>query len=378
MNILITGSGGFIGRNLSQHLKAVGFSDLLLYDVQSDLSRLDQYAAEADFVFHLAGVNRPAADAGFEENHRFTRALIESLKKGKRNPPVLMTSSTQALLDNPYGHSKRKAEALVMEYGRETGAAIHQFRLPGVFGKWCRPNYNSVVATFCHNVSRGLPVRVDDPDSPLTLVYIDDVLNAFTAALRGEAGTRDGFCEVSPVHHLTVGKLLDIIQGFRDARQSLLLHDMADPLTRKLYAAYLSNLPEDGFLATLQEHQDQRGTFAECLKSASGGQVSVNITKPGMTKGGHWHHTKAEKIVVVCGSALLRFRRLGDDRVFLYTVSSEKLEIVDIPPGYVHDMTNTGSGDMVMLIWASEIYNPNAPDTYPEAVSPPACQGGNP
>ena len=369
MNILITGAGGFIGKNLCAHLKAEGFTDLLIFDRQSDPAILDQYAAACDFVFHLAGVNRPSGDEGFEENHRFTRALLDSLKKGKKNPPVLMSSSVQAQLDNPYGLSKQKAEEAVLQYGLDTGADKHIFRLPGVFGKWCRPNYNSVVATFCHNVARGLPIRVDDTGATLSLVYIDDVLRAFTSVLRGETQRREGFYEVKPVYSMTVGKLRDTILSFRDARQNLFLPDMGDPLTRKLYSTYVSFLPEDAFSCTLQEHRDQRGTFAECLKSVVGGQVSVNITKPGMTKGGHWHHTKTEKIVVVCGSGLLRFRKPGDAQVLLYPVSSEKLEIVDIPPGYRHDMTNTGSGDMVMLIWASEIFNPNAPDTYPGAVS---------
>jgi UDP-2-acetamido-2,6-beta-L-arabino-hexul-4-ose reductase len=378
MRVLITGSNGFIGKNLCAHLLAEGFGDLLPYDRQTDPKLLDQYAAACDFVFHLAGVNRPSGDSGYEENHRFTRDLTESLKKGKRNPPVVMSSSVQARLGNPYGLSKRKAENLLLEYGRETGAAIHIFRLPGVFGKWCAPNYNSVVATFCHNVSRGLPVRVDDPGALIPLVHIDDVLRAFTSVLRGEPGAPSGFCEAGPIHRITVGELKDTIQSFRDGRENLLLADMGDPLTRKLYSTYLSHLPEDAFGCALKEHRDQRGGFAECLKSAAGGQVSVNITKPGMTKGGHWHHTKAEKIVVISGSALLRFQKLGDERVLLYPVSSEKLEIVDVPPGYVHDITNTGSSDMVMLIWASEIYDPEAPDTYPGAIGTPPRGEGKP
>ena len=375
MKVLITGSDGFIGKNLSAHLAAKGFCDVLPYDRQSDPKLLDNYAAACDFVFHLVGVSRPSDDSGFEENHRFTSELLESLKKGKKNPPVLMSSSAQARLDNPYGLSKRKAEELLLEYSSETGAEIYRFRLPGVFGKWCAPNYNSVVATFCHNISRGLPVRIDDPGAPLSLVYIDDVLLAFTSALLGEAEKRNGFHEVNPVHHTTVGALKDTIEGFRDGRETLLLADMGDPLTRKLYSTYLSYLPEDAFGCALPEHRDQRGVFAECLKSAAGGQVSVNITAPGMTKGGHWHHTKTEKIVVASGSGLLRFQKLGETRVLLYPVSSEKLEIVDVPPGYVHDITNTGRGDMVMLIWASQIFNPELPDTYPAAIKSPPREG---
>lgn len=375
MKVLITGSDGFIGKNLCAHLAAKGFCDLMPYDRESDPKMLDNYAAACDFVFHLAGVNRPSGDSGFEENHRFTRDLLEALKNGKMNPPVLMSSSVQARLDSPYGLSKRKAENLVLEYGRETGADIYIFRLPGVFGKWCAPNYNSVVATFCHNISRGLPVQADNPDTPLPLVYIDDVLHAFTSVLLGETEKRTGFYEVNPVHHTTVGALKDIIQGFRDGRERHFLADMGEPLTSKLYSTYLSHLPEDAFGCALEEHRDQRGVFAECLKSAAVGQVSVNITAPGMTKGGHWHHTKTEKIVVASGSGLLRFQKLGDARVLLYPVSSEKLEIVDVPPGYVHDITNIGSIDMVMLIWASQIFNPELPDTYPAAIDSPPREG---
>lgn len=375
MKALITGSNGFIGRNLSAHLKAEGLCDLLLYNRQSDPAALGSYAEECDFVFHLAGVNRPSDDSGFEENPRFTRELMETLKRGMKHPPVLLASTVQALLDNPYGRSKRLAEDLVLEYGRETGADVFVFRLPGVFGKWCAPNYNSVVATFCHNISRGLPVRINDPDAPLPLVYIDDVLQAFTSAMLGGMEKGNGFYEVRPVYRTTVGELKDIIQSFRDERARIFLSDMGDPLTGKLYSTYLSYLPEDDFGCALKEHRDQRGVFAECLKMAVGGQVSVNVTKPGMTKGGHWHHSKAEKIVVVSGRGLLRLKRLGDERVVSYPVSSEKLEIVDVPPGYVHDITNTGDCDMIMLIWANQIFDPEHPDTYPAAISPPP--GGN-
>lgn len=374
MKVLITGSNGFIGKNLCAHLKAKGFNDLLQYDRQSDPELLGQYTASCDFVFHLAGVNRPDHDAGFEENHRFTYELLQALKRGKKRTPVLMSSSVQAQSENPYGLSKRKAEEMVLEYARETGSDRYLFRLPGVFGKWCAPNYNSVVATFCHNISRGLPVRIDDPNAALPLVYIDDVLHAFTAALQGEYPIGDGFCGVEPVHYTTVGELSERIQGFRDGRQRQLLENMGDPFISKLYSTYLSYLPEDEFGCGLREHRDPRGVFAECLKSAAGGQISVNVTKPGMTKGGHWHHTKTEKFIVVSGSGMLRFQKLGDKKVLLYPVSSERLEVVDVPPGYVHDITNTGSDDMVMLIWASEIFDPQNPDTYPSAVDDQSCK----
>lgn len=368
MKILITGSSGFIGKNLCVHLEAMGDFQLFKYDIQTSPELLERYAADCDFVFHLAGVNRPEHPSEFEENCKFTSTLLKALKNSGKNTPVLMSSSTQAQLDNPYGLSKRKAEDLVKAYGHETGADIYIFRLPGVFGKWCAPNYNSVVATFCHNIARGLPVRIDDPDREISLVYIDDVLNGFTAALQGDIIKQNGFCQVRPVHHTTVRELEHTIRGFRDGRQNLELADMADPLTLKLHSTYLSYLPTDKFCYALKEHRDQRGAFAECLKSTAGGQISVNITRPGMTKGGHWHHTKTEKFIAVNGSGLLRFQKLGGGDILKYSISSEKLEAVDIPPGYIHDVTNTGSCDLVLLIWASQLYDPEHPDTYPAEI----------
>lgn len=374
MKILVTGSGGFIGKNLCVQLEALGDCQLFKYDIQTSPELLERYAADCDFVFHLAGVNRPEQPSEFEDNFKFTSALLKALRNSGKNIPVLMSSSIQAQLDNPYGLSKRKAEDLVKAYAQETGADIYIFRLPGVFGKWCAPNYNSVVATFCHNIARGLPVRMDDPDTEISLVYIDDVLQSFTAALQGDIIKQNGFCQVTPVHHTTVSELERTIRGFRDSRQNLELADMAEPLTRKLYSTYLSYLPDDQFCYALKEHRDQRGAFAECLKSVAGGQISVNITRPGMTKGGHWHHTKTEKFIAVNGCGILRFQKLGGGDILKYSISSEKLEVVDIPPGYIHDVTNTGSSDLVLLIWASQLYDPEHPDTYPAVINDNSCK----
>lgn len=368
MKVLITGANGFIGKNLQAHLKTKDIDELLLYSRQSDPELLNQYAESCDFVFHLAGVNRPADEAAFAENHQFTETLLQALRRGKKKPPVLLSSSTQALLDCPYGLSKRKAEEMVREYGRATGAEVYIFRLPGVFGKWCAPNYNSVVATFCHQISHELPVHIDDPSTTLLLTYIDDVLETFTAVLRGEYIKQGDFCKVNATHQITLGELADTIQGFRHNRHHLLLADMGDPFTQKLYSTYLSYLSEDKFNYELRMLSDARGSFAECLKSKAGGQVSVNVTKPGMTKGGHWHHTKTEKIIVVSGAGIIRFQQVGKENILLYPVSSEYLEVVDIPPGYIHDVTNSGSSDMVMLIWSSQIFDPRHPDTYPAVI----------
>lgn len=368
MKVLITGAHGFMGRNLCAHLKAKGFDDLLLYHRQSDPAILDEYAASCDFVFHLAGVNRPKNQEQFAENHQVTQQLLQALKKAKKKAPVLLSSSTQAGLSNPYGMSKRRAEEMVQEYGQETGAEVYLFRLPGVFGKWGKPDYNSVVATFCHNIAHELPIRLDNPDAPLSLVYIDDLLETFTAILQGTYGEKDGLCEVKPVHQTTVGQLAYTIQSFRDSRQSLFLIDAGNPLMQKLYGTYLSYLPQNKFSYELRMLSDDRGSFAECLKSAAGGQVSVNITKPGMTKGGHWHHTKTEKIIVVSGTGIIRFQQLGKEDMVIYPVSGEHLEVVDIPPGYIHDVTNSGDSDMAMLIWSSQIFDPQHPDTYPALI----------
>lgn len=368
MKILITGANGFIGRNLCAHLEAAGYDSLLKYDRPDNDALLFQYASVCDFVFHLAGINRPEDESGFAENYLFTDLLLQRLRQEKRKIPVLMSSSVQALLDNPYGRSKKKAEELVFQYGRKTGADSYVFRLPNVFGKWCAPNYNSVVATFCHNTARGLSLRIDNPDAALTLVYIDDILKAFTEALSGNVQRRGDFCEIDPIFFATVGQLAETIKGFRESRQNLMLAQVGDPLTHRLYSTYLSYLPEEEFSYALLEHRDSRGVFAEALKSRGAGQVSVNITKPGMAKGGHWHHTKTEKLIVVSGSGLIRFRKLNDEKLLLYPVSAERLEIVDIPPGYTHDIINTGNCDMVMLVWANQVFDPDHPDTYPAIV----------
>ncbi len=367
MKILITGANGFIGKNLCACLEGRGYGGLLKYDMPANERLLEQYAAACDFVMHLAGVNRPADEAGFEENHLFTARLLEALRESPRRVPVLLASSAQAALDNPYGRSKRKAEDLVFEYGRQTGAHVYVFRLPGVFGKWCAPNYNSVVATFCHNIARSLPVRVDDPAAEISLVYIDDVVRAFIDTTEEKALQQEQYCRAEPVYRVTVGELAEMIQGFRDSRETLGVA-AEDGLSRKLCSTYLSYLPEDAFSYELRALKDDRGIFAECFKSASGGQISVNIAKPGATKGGHWHQTKTEKIIVLKGTGVMRFQKLGTGKVLLYPVSSEKLEVVDIPPGYVHDVTNTGDDDLIMVIWANQIFDPANPDTYPKKI----------
>ncbi len=370
MKILITGSNGFIGKNLCTHLRNSGYLQLLEYTRDSGLETLERYAADCDFVLHLAGVNRPDNPAGFEENHTFTEVLLKALERHQNKAPVLFASSAQAALENPYGLSKRQAEALLRDYAARTGAKVFIYRLPGIFGKWCRPNYNSVVATFCDAAINGRPLRVDDPDAKLTLAYIDDVADSIISALSHEPLSREGFCEVTPVYRTTVGALATLITSFDGSRTKLAVPDMGDALTAKLYSTYVSYLPKDDFSYPLTVHADARGMFAEFLRSENGGQVSVNVSKPGFTKGGHWHHTKTEKFLFVSGTGLVRFQRLGGGRLLEYPVSGTELQVIEIPPGYIHTVENTGADDLVMVIWASQNFDPRFPDTYPATIVP--------
>jgi len=367
--ILITGSEGFVGRNLRLTLGQIEGMRVLGFDVGDSLEVLSERVLEADFIFHLAGVNRPENPGEFQAgNVDLTQALVRILLESGRQIPLLFASSTQALLDNPYGRSKRAAEDVVLSYGTGFGAPVFVYRLPNVFGKWCRPNYNSAVATFCHNIGRDLPIRIDDPATPLTLVYIDDLIDEFLRAMEGQP-TREGvYCVPAVTHEATVGEVVDLIRSFRDSRVSIACPDMGSPLTRKLYSTYLSNLPEDSFGYPLRMHSDSRGSFTEFLRTPERGQVSVNISKPGITKGNHWHHTKNEKFVVVSGKGVVRFRRLGDSRVLEYPVTGEHLMVVDIPPGYTHAITNLGEADMVTIMWVNEPFDPAKPDTWFEKV----------
>ncbi len=366
MNILITGARGFMGKNLRSALTG-RYGDahrLMLLDMPHTEEELLAAAAEADFVFHLAGVNRPTDPADFQKgNADFTRQLLTLLKERGKRPPVLLSSSIQAALENPYGQSKLSAEQAVADYGRETGAAVYLYRLPNVFGKWSRPNYNSAVATFCHNVARGLPITVNDPSVTLRLVYIDDVVEEFLRAMEGQPHREGEWCTVQPVHEVNLGHMAELIQSFPALRDSLTAPDQSDPLVKKLYATYLSFLPPEDFSRPTVTHADQRGSFTELLHMGSRGQVSLNVSKPHITKGDHWHQTKHEKFIVLQGEGVIRFRKVGDSTVIAYKVSGENLTVVDIPTGYTHSIENTGDTDMLTLMWANEVFDPAHPDT---------------
>ena len=382
MNILVTGANGFVGRNLVSQLENIGSGKarnyaiageelhVLCYDVDSDPAALEEYCRRADFVFNLAGVNRPEDPSEFMKgNFGFASLLLDTLKKCGNSCPVMISSSTQAALDNPYGESKRAGEELLFEYGRETGAKVLVYRFPNVFGKWCRPNYNSAVATFCNNIAHGLPIRVNDPSVVMHLVYIDDVVDELIGALSGDEHRAGAFCEVPVVHEITLGGIVDLLYSFRDMQQDLEVPDLGDAFAKKLYSTYLSYLPKERFCYPLKMNVDNRGSFTEIIRTPDRGQFSVNISKPGITKGEHWHHTKNEKFVVVSGHGLVQLRKIGTDEVINFEVSGEKMEVVEMIPGYTHNIINlSDTEDLVTFMWANEAFNPERPDTYFEPV----------
>ena len=365
MKILVTGAKGFIGKNLIAELKNNRYTDIFECDRDTDLGLLDENCREVDFVFHLAGVNRSKEQSEFMEgNYGFTSYLLDILKKHKNTCPVMISSSIQAELDNPYGVSKKAGENLLFEYSKETGAKVLIYRFPNVFGKWCRPNYNSAVATFCYNIARDLSIQVNDPSAVINLVYIDDVVNELIIALEGNENRVKEFCEIPLVHSISLGEIVNLIYSFKKGRHYKTVPDISDAVTKKLYSTYLSYLPEDEFSYDLKMNIDNRGSFTEFIKTPERGQVSVNISKPGIIKGNHWHHTKNEKFLVVSGKGVIRFRKIDSYEVIEYFVSGDKMQGVDIPPGYTHNIENLGDTDMVTIMWANEPYNPDKPDTY--------------
>jgi UDP-2-acetamido-2,6-beta-L-arabino-hexul-4-ose reductase len=365
MKILVTGAKGFIGKNLVAELRNRSYTDIFECGSDTDPNLLNEFCKEADFVYHLAGVNRPKEQSEFMEgNFNFTASLLDTLKKHQNTCPVMITSSIQAELDNPYGKSKKAVENLLFDYSYVTGTKVLVYRLQNVFGKWCRPNYNSAVATFCHNIAHDLPINVNDPSVVMKLVYIDDLVEELINALNGKENTAGVFCEVPVVHTLPLGKIVDLIYSFKASREERSIPDMSNAFSKKLYSTYLSYLPQDKFSYDLKMNVDQRGSFTEFIKTMDRGQVSVNISKPGITKGNHWHHTKNEKFLVVSGTGVIRLRKIGSDEIHEYFVSGNKMEVVDIPTGHTHNIENLGDTDMVTIMWANEHFDPEKPDTY--------------
>ena len=365
MRIVVTGANGFIGKNLVSELRNRSYNDLFLFDHTQTFEELASALKSADFVFHLAGVNRPEHPEEFKTgNVDLTQWILEELKSN--HPcPILLSSSIQAELDNPYGQSKREAEKLVLDYSNHTEVKSYVYRLPNVFGKWSKPNYNTVVATYCYNITRDIPIQINNPYANLTLVYVDDVVREWIRVLETkQALIENSFCKVKPEYSISLQELADKLMSFKESRRTAFIPLMGDALTKKLYSTYLSFLPQDAFSYPLTEHKDSRGSFTEVLKTHDYGQVSINIAKPGITKGNHWHHTKNEKFLVVSGQALIRFRQIDSSNILEYHVSDQKLEVVDIPCGYTHSITNIGTSDLVTLMWANETLDPENPDTY--------------
>lgn len=390
MNVLITGANGFVGKNLTQRLyalrdgrdrtrPALRIDEVLLYTRETAPETLAAYCRSADFVVHLAGVNRPQDPEEFETgNTDLTRTLLAQLRQSGNRCPVLLASSIQASLTgryagSPYGHSKRAAEALLRAYSEQTGAQGLIYRFPNLFGKWCRPNYNSVVATFCHNIARDMPITVSDPAAELELVYIDDLVDELLDAMEGHPHRADaGYFRVPVSHPVTLGEIVRLLRSFHDQPQTLLLPQIPDgSFAKKLYSTYLSYLPPEKAAFPLKMNVDARGSFTELLKTDACGQVSVNITKPGVTKGQHWHNSKWEFFIVVAGRGLIRERRIGSDEVIEFAVSGERIEAVHMLPGYTHDIINlSDTEDLVTVMWANERFDPEHPDTYFEEVQP--------
>ncbi len=399
MKILITGAKGFVGKNLVCSLRNIQenknrtrpyivIEEIFEYDIDTDPALLDEYCAQADFVFHLAGVNRPKENSEFMEgNFGFASTLLDAMKKHQNTCPVMLSSSVQATLigrygQSDYGKSKLAGEELFFRYAEETGAKALVYRFPNLFGKWCRPNYNSAVATFCHNIARDLPIVVNDPAANLELLYIDDLVEEMLDALEGKEhrcnydGLTPVFCEdgrycAAPItHKVTLGEIVELLNSFKAQPKTLVMPSIPDgSFAKKLYSTYLSDLPKEKVSFPLKMNKDERGSFTELLRTSSCGQFSVNISKPGITKGQHWHNTKWEFFIVVSGHGLIQERKIGSDEVIEFRVSGEKIEAIHMLPGYTHNIINlSDTQDLITVMWANEPFDPNKPDTFFESV----------
>ncbi len=398
MNILVTGAKGFVGKNLVANLRNIKddknrtrpdikIDDIFEFDIDTDLALLDEYCKKCDFVFNLAGVNRPKDNAEFMQgNFGFASILLDNLKKYDNKCPVVLSSSLQATLigryDGEYGRSKLAGENLFFDYSKETGAKVMVYRFPNLFGKWCRPNYNSAVATFCNNIANDLPVQVNDRNTQLELLYIDDLIEEMFDALEGKehrcdykgldpvSNVNGRFCYVPTTHKVTLGEIVDLLETFKDQPQSLVIPEIpSNSFAKKLYSTYLSYLPKEKTIFPLKMNCDNRGSFTELLKTEKCGQFSVNISKPGITKGQHWHNSKWEFFIVVSGHGLIQERKIGSDEVIEFEVSGERIEAVHMLPGYTHNIINLSeTEDLVTVMWANEQFDPSHPDTFGEIV----------
>ncbi len=382
MNILVTGAAGFVGKNLVAALKnirdgkdkthpEITVDEIFEFDVDTDKTLLDEYCRKCSFVFNLAGVNRPKEVSEFMQgNFGFASELLDTLKKYNNTCPVMNSSSIQALLDNDYGKSKREGEKLFFDYAKSTGAKVYVYRFPNLFGKWCKPNYNSAVATFCHNKANDLEITVNNRDTLLTLVYIDDLVEEMLCALQDKPHRDGEFCKVQTEHKVTLGEIVDLLDSFVNQPQTLEVPEIPDnSFAKKLYSTYLSYLPYEKAVFSLKMNCDDRGSFTELLKTKKCGQISVNISKPGITKGQHWHNTKWEFFIVVSGKGLIQQRKVGSDQVLNFEVSGDNITAVHMLPGYTHNIINlSDTQDLVTVMWANEQFDQKHPDTFFEVV----------
>ncbi len=369
MKVLITGANGFIGKNLVLHLRERADIEILQFTRNDSSEDLEKFASEADFIFHLAGVNRTKNSLEFfTGNSEFTELLCKAVKNSNKKTPIIYTSSIQAELNNPYGHSKLSAEQTLLELLESSSSPVYIFRLPNVFGKWAKPNYNSVVATFCHNIARNLDIQINTREAQINLVYIDDVISKFIEIMDGESSEHP-FPKVEPQYALTVGDLAEQLFKFRESRHTLITESVGSGLTRALYSTYLSYLPPEDFTYSIPVYGDSRGVFAEFLKTPDCGQFSFFTAGPGITRGGHYHHSKTEKFLVIKGNACFRFRHIVSNEFYEIITTDEHPRVVETVPGWTHDITNIGEGDMIVMLWANEIFDRAHPDTYAKLVS---------
>lgn len=363
MKVVVTGAKGFIGKNLVFMLKEKGYDDITEIDIDTTSRELKEALAEAEFVYHLAGVNRPQNEDDFKHgNTDLTQLIVDELSVAGNKAPVMLSSSSQASLSNAYGVSKAKAEEVVQGYSSQTGAPHYIYRFPNVFGKWCRPNYNSFVATFCHNIANDLPITVNDPNAPVTLVYIDDVCAELISLLETVNGS--GYQSVATEYPTTVGEVAGLLKGFKDSRSSLVTEQVGTGLVRALYSTYISYFRPSQFHYDLPSYGDERGVFCEMLKTKDSGQFSFFTAHPGVTRGGHYHHSKNEKFLVIKGTALFKFENIATGERYELQTNGEAPRVVETVPGWSHDVTNVGDEELIVMLWANEIFDREAPDTF--------------
>lgn len=371
LNVLVTGAGGFIGKNLIDRLHKEKEISIKQYHRGDNLSLLYQHLNDSDVIYHLAGVNRPQHNTEFASvNRGLTEQIVNYLREHQKSPKIIFSSSAQAAFDTPYGLSKKAAEEVLIDYSNDTGAEVFIYRLPGVFGKWCKPHYNSVVATFCHEISRNKEIEIHHAEKTLELAYIDDVASDLMDCLTRKKTEEEIYYPFSQSFHITIGELAHKLYEFKEIRKSLVIPDLSDKLTKYLYTTYLSYLDENNFSYELPAHRDERGSLVELIKSREAGQVFMSTSREGVIRGNHYHHTKVEKFCVIKGTANIHLRKINSDKLITYTVSDQKLEMVDIPPGFTHSIENVTDDEIIILFWVNEIFDADQPDTFSLNVQP--------